>query len=96
MNLINHERIIEFNHLPYQYRRNEVKPIIPKQIVSETLEDTNNLSLIEQLALFEKQTIQQYLTKNDHHITNTATALGISRQSLQYRMKRLNIHVPRV
>ncbi|WP_374718229.1 helix-turn-helix domain-containing protein, partial [Neobacillus sp.] len=29
--------------------------------------------------------------KNNYNISKTATVLGLSRQSLQYRMKKLNI-----
>ncbi|RKJ34661.1 AAA family ATPase, partial [Butyricicoccus sp. 1XD8-22] len=54
---------------------------------------STNTNLTEQLALFEKQYIEQNLIKNGNHITNTAKSLGISRQSLQYRMKRLNIRL---
>ena len=96
MNLVNHEQVIEFNHLPYQYRKNEVKSSISLQILTEPVKETDSLGLTEQLALFEKQTIEHSLHKHHNHITNTAIALGISRQSLQYRMKRLNIRVPRV
>ncbi|WP_205758533.1 sigma 54-interacting transcriptional regulator [Lysinibacillus sp. SGAir0095] len=96
MNLVNHEQVIEFDHLPYQYRKNEAKTPFPFPVSMESKKDTNSLGLTEQLAVFEKQTIEHYLNKHHNHITNTAIALNISRQSLQYRMKRLNIGVPRV
>lgn len=94
MNLVNHEQVIEFDHLPYQYRKTEEKRPVPVQI-KESTGKTDSMGLTEQLAIFEKQTIEHYLHKHHNHITNTALALGISRQSLQYRMKRLNIRVPR-
>lgn len=91
LNLLNHEQIIEFHHLPYQYRKNETK----QKFTSESIEFKNNAktTLLDQLASFEKQYIEQSLKKHNNHITKTAQALGISRQSLQYRMKRLNIKV---
>lgn len=91
LNLLNHEQIIEFHHLPYQYRKNETK----QKFTSESIEFKNNAktTLLDQLASFEKQYIEQSLKKHNNNITKTAQALGISRQSLQYRMKRLNIKV---
>lgn len=88
MNLINHEQIIECHHLPYQYRKNK-----QKHVVVESAQNKPKANLTDEIANFEKQFIEQYLAKNGNHITNTASALGISRQSLQYRMKRLNIRV---
>lgn len=41
----------------------------------------------------EKDIIYQELTKNDNNITKTSRELGVSRQYLQYRMKRLHIRV---
>lgn len=93
MNLINHEQIIEFHHLPYQYRKKEPKKPMSTQVLMDLSNYETKTSLTDQLALFEKQYIEQFLKLNNNHITNTALALGISRQSLQYRMKRLNIRV---
>ncbi|KGR77327.1 sigma-54 interaction domain-containing protein [Ureibacillus sinduriensis] len=95
MNLVNHEQVIEFDHLPYQYRKSEARRPIPHQVITEAPKNNENTGLTEQLALFEKRTIEQYLRAHKNHITNTALALNLSRQSLQYRMKRLNIQVPK-
>ncbi len=92
MNLINHEQFIELHHLPYQYRqkrKNEATPI--NHALMESVLTHLDSNLHNQLELFEKQYIELALKKNGQHITNTAQALGISRQSLQYRMKRLGI-----
>ncbi|MFJ8237928.1 sigma-54 interaction domain-containing protein [Ureibacillus sp. NPDC094379] len=94
MNLINYEEIIEFHHLPYQYRKksdSNQPDVTPVFVEVSTV--VNNTDLSGQLAHFEKQLIKHYLQKHENHITNTAAALGISRQSLQYRMKRLDIFV---
>ncbi|OLO37932.1 sigma-54-dependent Fis family transcriptional regulator [Alkalihalophilus pseudofirmus] len=40
----------------------------------------------------EKYYIQKTLEKHKYHKTNTAEELGLSRQTLQYRIKRLNIN----
>ena len=89
MNLINHEDIIEYHHLPYQYRKMQ-REQAPKIIVAPA---TYEGELTEQLTLFEKQVIEQAVMRQSGHITNAAKQLGLSRQSLQYRMKRLNIKV---
>ncbi|MCM3389604.1 sigma 54-interacting transcriptional regulator [Ureibacillus chungkukjangi] len=94
MNLVNYEQVIEFDHLPYQYRKSEVKMAASSPEFTESIDEA--MGLTDQLALFEKQTIEHYLHKHHSHITNTAIALGISRQSLQYRMKRLDIRVQKI
>ena len=93
MNFINHEQTIEFHHLPYQYRKNSPKQTIINDVMMNSFQNKSKTILAEELADFEKQILKYYLDKNGSHITNTASALGISRQSLQYRMKRLNIRV---
>ncbi|MGB3913916.1 MAG: sigma 54-interacting transcriptional regulator, partial [Thermacetogeniaceae bacterium] len=49
----------------------------------------NNLQ--QTLLDIEKDIITQELINNDYNITKTAKSLGISRQHLQYRLKKLNI-----
>lgn len=90
MNLIHHEKMIESHHLPYQYRKSSTSPVklaIKQPIQAMTAE------LKDQLIAFEKQVIELTLAENNGHITNTAAILGLSRQSLQYRMKRLHVKV---
>lgn len=91
MNLMNHEQVISFHHLPYQYRRNIKKRPAAPEVLMEFPQDAGEAALTKQLAAFEKRYIEQSLEKYQHHITKTAEALGVSRQSLQYRMKRLGI-----
>lgn len=50
----------------------------------------NNLQ--QTLLNIEKDIITQELINNDYNITKTAKNLGISRQHLQYRLKKLNIN----
>lgn len=86
MNVMQHELEIEMHHLPYHYRKQQ-------PVVQPTLRITSDstLPLAEQLLQLERQVIIQALQQHEGHITNTAKQLGMSRQSLQYRMKRLNI-----
>lgn len=46
-------------------------------------------NLIQFLRRVERSRIQHELSRNGHNITRTADRLGLSRQNLQYRMKRL-------
>lgn len=46
-------------------------------------------NLTQFLRRVERSRIQTELRRNDHNITRTACRLGLSRQNLQYRMKRL-------
>lgn len=48
-------------------------------------------NLTELLARYETVIIQQALIKHDGNITKAAKSLGIQRQNLQYRLKKLNI-----
>lgn len=50
-------------------------------------------NLQQTLLEIEKDIITQELVKNNNNITHTAARLGISRQHLQYRLKRLNIKI---
>lgn len=86
MNLMHHEREIAYEHLPYHYRKDmgTVQKLQP-------VKKAGSGSLVDQLAQFEQQVIEEVLAQNDFHITNSAKQLGLSRQSLQYRMKRLHI-----
>ncbi|HBI26560.1 MAG TPA: sigma-54-dependent Fis family transcriptional regulator, partial [Peptococcaceae bacterium] len=48
-------------------------------------------SLQQTLFDIERDIITQELNNNNYNITKTAKSLGVSRQHLQYRLKRLNI-----
>lgn len=51
----------------------------------------NEKTLKEQLAAVERYIIESALRKNASNVTRTASVLGISRQSLQYRMRKYHI-----
>ncbi|MDN3017043.1 sigma 54-interacting transcriptional regulator [Paenibacillus sp. BSR1-1] len=95
MNIIMDEEIIRYSHLPYQYRsRMQLKErMIPLSTVDTFINENadTTVPLKDQLELFEKSYIEHVLKKNDFNISKTAGLLGLSRQSLQYRMKKLNI-----
>lgn len=58
------------------------------------LDDQDKLSLQDRLDLLERKIIAQELKKHYWNVKRTADHLGISRQSLIYRMKKLDIKRP--
>jgi arginine utilization regulatory protein len=55
----------------------------------ENNREKQNLKLL--LQRIEREIIVETMNSNGHNISRTARALGISRQNLQQRIKRLNI-----
>ncbi|KUP06120.1 hypothetical protein Q73_11870 [Bacillus coahuilensis m2-6] len=78
---------ITFEHLPLPFR--EKVSTEPSQPIPE--QESEPLHLDQYLAIKEKQYIKQGLVKNEYNITKTAKELGMSRQNLQYRMKKHHI-----
>jgi arginine utilization regulatory protein len=95
MNIMMDEEWILYSHLPYQYRsKMQMKErMIPLSKVDTFIKENSDTAvpLKYQMELFEKSYIDHVLSKNDFNISKTANLLGLSRQSLQYRMKKLNI-----
>jgi arginine utilization regulatory protein len=93
--MMDDEEIIGYSHLPYQYRSKlHVKErSTPSVSVDMFLKEGTDIkaSLKDQMEYFEKSYIEHVLKNNVYNITRTADVLGLSRQSLQYRMKKLNI-----
>jgi arginine utilization regulatory protein len=95
MNLIINEEVISYSHLPFQYRnKSQFKDVIsPTSAIEEFFHKNSqsNLLLKEQMEAVEKYYIQKVLNSNNRNISNTAKALGLSRQSLQYRLRKFGI-----
>ncbi len=95
MNIIMDEEEIQYAHLPFQYRsKMQMKEMmIPLSTVDQFIKEGNDVTvpLKDQMELFERSYIEHVLKKNDFNISKSANLLGLSRQSLQYRMKKLNI-----
>ncbi|QHE50912.1 sigma-54-dependent Fis family transcriptional regulator [Pontibacillus sp. HMF3514] len=91
MNLIMGETVISTQNLPGWFRGRyltDEEPINQK--------DTGDLSessktLREKMTEVEKYYVQQVLEKNGNNISKAAKNLGISRQSLQYRLKKFDL-----
>lgn len=95
MNIIMDEEEIQYSHLPFQYRsKMQMKErMIPLSTVDHFIKESYDVTvpLKDQMELFERSYIEHILKKNDFNISKSANLLGLSRQSLQYRMKKLNI-----
>jgi arginine utilization regulatory protein len=94
--LMDEDEIIGYSHLPYQYRsklhvkgRVSPPPLSVDIFLKERTETT--ASLKDQIEYFEKSYIEHVWKNYDYNISKTANILGLSRQSLQYRMKKLKI-----
>lgn len=93
MNLINYDEEIDISHLPVHVRNKfplyETFNPAPSFLVKK--EGKQMESLQAYMAEAEKHYIEQALNKHRGNITQTAKALGLSRQSLQYRIKKYEL-----
>lgn len=84
MNMIIDEHVIKKEHMPPY-----VEDLIFKNnIISKNIEFDEIGSLNEYLDCLEKDIILKYLRKNKDNISKTSRDLGISRQNLQYKLKK--------
>ncbi|WP_353854534.1 sigma 54-interacting transcriptional regulator [Bacillus sp. Bos-x628] len=103
MNMMMDEAYLSLHHLPYHFRckqgeNRSVAHITANPPLQTAAADTfvytsseHTADFQTQMERFEKQYIVHYLEKMNDNISQTARILGMSRQSLQYRMKKLNI-----
>lgn len=97
MNLLLDEERIEYEHLPFHYRNKSALPEkkLPAfnhaSFLNEDSSGHDHIHLKDRLEAFEKYCVEYYLHKNHFRVSQTAQQLGLSRQSLQYRMKKLGI-----
>ena len=95
MNLVENETI-EKEHLPFLlFERLKMKPSksveqIVDIAVSEEI-DEKGMDLKTVVELVEKETILSVLRKNEGNINDTAKKLGLSRQNLDYKMKKYGL-----
>ncbi|MBD7985822.1 sigma 54-interacting transcriptional regulator [Sporosarcina sp. Sa2YVA2] len=86
--ILHDEKIIGEEHVPtYLSAQNNCEPttIFHNDAVN------SNLSLTDRVEAFEKEMIIGTLIKTNYHITNAADQLGISRQSLNYKIRKYEI-----
>ncbi len=95
MNLLLDEEWIEYNHLPYHFRNKSTgqDPTASSSRLASFLssDEEGTTHLKDQLEKFEQYYIEHYLHKNNFSVSKTAKQLGLSRQSLQYRLKKVGI-----
>lgn len=95
MNLMEYEEILSYLHLPIQFRN---KPKLHREKnagteMSERLIQKGKpiKPLDEYMEEAETYYLKKALAYHDFNITKTAEALGVSRQSLQYRVRKWNL-----
>lgn len=91
MNMILEDHVIKKEHLP-----SHVEELMAQNTSlhtgDEDLKDFINVeNLNKYLENVEKNIIKKYLNKNRYNITRTSKDLGISRQNLQYKIKKHNL-----
>lgn len=89
------------NEAPFTRRHHLPKFIledreIPKEKVKKDLyhlrkDDILNINLQKSLEAIEKEIIEKNLKENEKNVAQTARKLGLSRQALTYKIKKLNI-----
>lgn len=89
------DSVILPEHLPdYVFEKSgTLSAISPLESISHR--STFSQTLTEQVEAFEKEIIVSTLTKTNFHITNAADKLGITRQSLNYKIKKYEITIAR-
>ncbi|WP_110114416.1 sigma 54-interacting transcriptional regulator [Bacillus sp. CGMCC 1.16541] len=84
MNLAYQERVITIEHLPLRFRTLKTNAFVsePKRKVDKVE------TLKERLERVEKQYVEEVLQNESGNVSKAAEKLGMSRQSLQYRLKK--------
>jgi len=94
-NIVQENETIKMEHLPYYVRRyyddyiDDEITSTDNQIHNIGAMKRNNLSLYDYLRKVEEDLIMEALKINDYNITKTAEYLGIKRQGLQYKLKKI-------
>jgi arginine utilization regulatory protein len=88
MNMVQDEHVIHLEHLASHWQ----EQFFHVDLTDQGLENQENLlPLNEQLELLELDLISNRMAYFHGNISKTASSLGISRQNLQYKLKKLNI-----
>ncbi|WP_018924131.1 sigma-54 interaction domain-containing protein [Salsuginibacillus kocurii] len=88
MNLTIDEQMLQVHHLPPHFRHKTSK----KGTLSALAQNENAVDLPTHLATVEKEWVQQALKQANGNVMKAAKDLGISRQSLQYRMQKFHLN----
>ncbi|GAB3790729.1 sigma 54-interacting transcriptional regulator [Virgibacillus kimchii] len=90
LNLIQDERIISFDHLSLPYQELILDEVNEKNKESKKI-DLDAGTLNEKVETLEQNLIEQALEKSKGNITDASKKLGISRQNLNYKLKKHQI-----
>lgn len=86
MNLMGDEEVITLSHLPVHTPNRKVQQ---SRLIESDRKRENHVLLKDQVKGFESEYIHKILEENGGNISRAAKGLGISRQSLQYRLRKL-------
>ncbi|MCU5093703.1 MULTISPECIES: sigma-54 interaction domain-containing protein [Bacillus] len=92
MNLVEDENIITAFHLPTRFRERIKKESNMQPSLTNNDADAPK-TLKHTIEAMEKNYINQILTEYHGNISQAAKFLGLSRQNLQYRIKKLHLHI---
>ena len=93
MNMVDDEHVISKEHIPGHIDElMNVKVNISEKHITKDLNLPENFSdLNNYMENKEKQIIEYFLSENGYNLTKTAKMLGISRQNLQYKIKKYKL-----
>lgn len=89
LNLVYDERTIGYDHLPPIFK-NKIQQHESRMVNDRSLEYSG--SLPEQIERLERIMIEQAMNSTKGNITKAGEQLGISRQNLNYKLKKYQIH----
>lgn len=97
LNIVEDNGMIGLEHLPYYIKRHfhnvskTSKPSDSNKINTLDILENDNLSLSKYLDQIEKRLVQEAMKTEGYNITKAAKSLGITRQNLQYKLKKFSI-----
>ncbi|MET3288442.1 UNVERIFIED_CONTAM: arginine utilization regulatory protein [Brevibacillus sp. OAP136] len=94
LNLMYDERAITFEHLPHSFKDNMLQNLASSGELAATMSSVPFAlggTLEEQVALLERNLIMKALKESNGNITRAGEKLGLSRQNLNYKLKKYNL-----
>ncbi|EHQ91773.1 sigma-54 interaction domain-containing protein [Desulfosporosinus youngiae] len=88
MNMLDGRKVITMDHLPHYLKAK----FLSQEVSSTELYKKGSGTLAHALREVEKQVLWEALKAHSGNVTRAAQSLGIARQNLQYRMKKLGMH----
>ncbi|KJR49332.1 Arginine utilization regulatory protein RocR [Desulfosporosinus sp. I2] len=88
MNMLDGRKVITVDHLPHYLRAK----FLSQAGSSTEFYKKGASTLADALREVEKQVLAEALKNHNGNITKAANSIGIARQNLQYRMKKLGLH----